>query len=206
MPDNNQEIEVKFYVTGLDAIRNRLRVLGAHLVQERILEKNIRFDLPDARLRSEGRVLRLRRDTEVRLTYKGASTNEQGVLSRTEIEFVVEDFEKAKQFLEALGYRKLLSYDKYREVHELDECHVMLDELPYGCFIEIEGQSVDTIKRTTAKLNLDWEAAVTKSYNALFEAVKQALHLNFQDLSYENFTGIRVTPDDLGVTPADVRV
>ncbi len=203
MSNSNQEIEAKFYVTGLDGIKVRLKEVEAQLVQPRLLETNIRFDLPDARLRSEGRVLRLRRDTEARLTYKGASTNQQGVLSRTEIEFVVEDFEKAKQFLEALGYRKLLSYDKYREVYEFDECHIMLDELPYGCFVEIEGQGVDSIKRATMKLNLDWEAAVTKSYHALFEAVKQALHLTFQDLSYENFAGIRVTPRDLGVMPAD---
>ena len=55
-----QEIEAKFYVTNLSRIESQLRDLDAQLVQPRILESNIRFDLPDARLRSERRVLRLR--------------------------------------------------------------------------------------------------------------------------------------------------
>ena len=204
MSDSNQEIEAKFYVTNLEGIKARLRALEAQLIQERILETNIRFDLPNARLRSEGRVLRLRHDTEARLTYKGTSNNDQGILSRTEIEFVVEDFEKARQFLEALGYQELLRYDKYREVFDLDGCHIMLDELPYGDFIEIEGENEEEIRNMTAKLNLRWEAAVTKSYSALFESVKSALNLTFQDLSYENFAGIKVTPGHLGVLPADL--
>ena len=206
MSNSNQEIEAKFYVTGLNGIKQRLHELEAHLIQERILETNIRFDLPDVRLRSEGRVLRLRRDTEAKLTYKGGSRNENGVLSRTEIEFTVGDFDKAKQFLEALGYQELLRYDKYREVYELDGCHIMLDELPYGYFVEIEGENVEIIQKAAARLSLKWDAAVTRSYNALFDSVKKALHLKFTDLSYENFEGIEVKPAHLGVTPADLDV
>jgi adenylate cyclase class IV len=83
MSDNGQEIEAKFYISDLDKITTRLNELEARLIQRRVLETNLRFDLPNGSLRSEGRVLRLRRDTEARFTYKGPSTNEQGVLSRT---------------------------------------------------------------------------------------------------------------------------
>ena len=204
MSNSNQEIEAKFYVTGLDRIKARLHELEARLIQERMLERNIRFDLPGGRLRSEGRVLRLRQDTQARLTYKGDGSNEQGVLSRTEIEFTVEDFAKAKQFLEALGYQEFMRYDKYREVYEFNECHVMLDELPYGLFVEVEGKGVDEIRETASRLGLGWEAAVTKSYQALFEAVKSALRLNIQDLSFENFHGVEVKPEHLGALPADM--
>ena len=100
-----QEIEAKFYVRDLKKIESRLQDLEARLIQPRVLETNTRFDLPDARLRSEGRVLRLRQDMEARLTYKGAGKSEQGIVNRTEIEFVVGDFEQAKLFLEALGYQ-----------------------------------------------------------------------------------------------------
>ena len=204
MSNSNQEIEAKFYVTGLDRIKARLHELEARLIQERMLERNIRFDLPGGRLRSEGRVLRLRQDTQARLTYKGGGSNEQGVLSRTEIEFTVEDFAKAKQFLEALGYQEFMRYDKYREVYEFNECHVMLDELPYGLFVEVEGKGVDEIRETASRLGLGWEAAVTKSYQALFEVVKSALRLNIQDLSFENFHGVEVKPEHLGALPADM--
>src|SRR4030095_9420092 len=123
--------------------------LGGGVIQPRVLKTNIRFDLFDdaqPQLRSEGRVLRLRQDTEARLTYKSGGVKEQGVASRTEIEFTVEDFEKAKSFLEALGYQKLLEYEKNRTIYELSGCHIMLDELPYGNFVEIEGENIEAIR------------------------------------------------------------
>jgi len=208
MSDKQQEIEAKFYVRDLDGIITRLHELEAHLIQRRVLETNLRFDLPDGSLRSEGRVLRLRRDTEARFTYKGPSTNEQGILSRTEIEFTVGDFEKAKEFMEALGYQKLLYYDKYRTTYELQtsegSVHVMLDELPYGNFVEIEGKSSETIRVTADQLNLNWDTAIGTSYTALFERARKTLRLVFRDLSFENFAGMEVNASDLGVRAADV--
>jgi adenylate cyclase, class 2 len=208
MSDSGQEIEAKFYVQDLDKLKMQLEGLGARLIQERVLETNIRFDSPDASLRAEGRVLRLRQDTDARLTYKSASKNEQGVLSRDEIEFVVEDFGKAKRFLEALGYQKLVYYEKYRTTYALQPLegflHVMLDELPYGNFVEIEGETVDAIRALASQLNLNWEAAVATSYNALFDRSRKALHLSVQDLSFADFKDIYVDAIHLGVRAADV--
>jgi adenylate cyclase class 2 len=217
-----QETEAKFYVRDLDRIKAELESLDAQRIQERVLETNIRFDLPGARLRAEGRVLRLRRDTEVRLTYKGASQNEQGVLSREEIEFIVEDFEKAKRFLEALGYQKLVYYEKYRTTYALQPSEgftqepklrrvepsegfvqVMLDELPYGNFVEIEGDSIDAIQHVADQLDLNWDTAIATSYHALFDRARATLSLPFQDLSFENFAGIPVNAGDLGVRIAE---
>lgn len=198
-----QETEAKFYVQDMERVKSQLEKLGAQLVQERVLETNTRFDLPGARLRTQGRVLRLRRDTDVRLTYKSAGTNEQGVLSREEIEFVVEDFEKAKRFLEALGYQKLLYYEKYRTTYEWNKTHIMLDELPYGSFVEIEGETVEAIRRITDQLNLNWATAIGTSYSALFDRVQRTLKLSFQDLSFANFENVKVQAGDLGIYAAD---
>jgi adenylate cyclase class 2 len=198
-----QETEAKFYVQDLERVKSQLEKLGSQLIQGRVLETNIRFDLPGARLRAEGRVLRLRRDTDVRLTYKSASTREQGVLSREEIEFVVEDFDKAKRFLEALGYQKLVYYEKYRTTYEWNKTHIMLDELPYGNFVEVEGETIEAIRLVTDQLNLNWTTAIGTSYNALFDRVQRALNLSFQDLSFANFEGINVQASDLGVYAAD---
>ena len=207
MSNNGQETEAKFYVLNLAEIEMHLQDLGARLIQAQVLEANVRFDLPDARLQSDRRVLRLRRDTEARLTYKSASTNEQGVLSRTEIEFFVEDFEKAKQFLEALDYQPIFYYEKYRTTYilQLSEgpVHVMLDELPYGNFVEIEGETIESIRQVSEALHLKWIAAIGTSYHALFKRVSQTLDLSFQDLSFEKFAGIQVSSADLGVQVAD---
>ncbi len=203
MSANGLETEVKFYVRNLDRVKSRLEELKARLIQGRILETNIRFDLPGAPLRAQGRVLRLRRDTSVKLTYKSASTNEQGVLSREEIEFDVGDFEKAKRFLEALGYQKLVYYEKYRTTYELNDSFVMLDELPYGNFVEIEAGTVDVIRTVAHKLHLKWETAIGTSYNALLDRARKHLSVAFEDLSFAEFRGIPVEAAHLEVRAAD---
>jgi adenylate cyclase class 2 len=203
MSARGQETEAKFYVHNLNRIKSRLDELGAHLTQERVFETNIRFDLPGFTLRAEGRVLRLRRDTDIRLTYKSASRNQDGVLSREEIEFTVEDFEKAKHFLEALGYQKLVYYEKYRTTYELKEALIMLDELPYGDFVEIEGETVESIRTIASQLGLHWDHAVATSYNALFDRARRNLNISLQDLSFSEFKNIKVKAADLGVHAAD---
>ena len=203
MSDRGQETEAKFYVLHLDEVMARLKQLQARLIQARVLETNLRFDLPDQSFRSSGRVLRLRRDTESKLTYKGVGKNKSGVLDRQEIEFVVGDFEKAKQFLESLGYRQTMFYEKYRATYEFQNTSVMVDELPYGNFVEIEGESVEQIQRVAAELQLVWKTAIENSYTGLFENVKKTLELPFQDISFENFAGIKVTSAHLQVQPAD---
>jgi adenylate cyclase class 2 len=220
-----QEIEAKFYVQDLKKIEARIRELDARLIQARVLETNIRFDLPDHRLRSEGRVLRLRHDTESHLTYKDSGKSEQGVINRTEIEFTVSDFEKAKLFLEALGYQEFFTYEKYRTTYVLEsasllansqqytlsgtravgvhDCHIMLDEMPYGNFVEIEGTDNESIHAVAKKLHLDLSASIPASYSALFDRLRRMLGLSFTDLTFSNFENIRVTPENLQVRPAD---
>jgi len=214
-----QEIEAKFYVQDLKKIESRIHELDARLIQPRVFEMNIRFDLPGGGLRSKGQVLRLRQDAEARLTYKNAGTKIDGIINRTEIEFTVDDFDKAKLFLEALGYQKMLEYDKYRTTYDLDSdrelsesrkqasgpqsCHIMLDELPFGNFIEIEGETLEAIHSVSDQLNLNWSTAVTRGYSDLFQSVRQILNLSFSDLTFTNFNGITVSPEDLQVQPAD---
>jgi len=112
-------------------------------------------------------------------------------------------FEKAKQFLEALGYRQTMFYEKYRTTYEFGDLSIMLDELPYGNFVEIEGENVEQIQDVAAKLHLDWSTAIDNSYTGLFENVKKVLELSFKDISFENFEGIKVTAEHLRVRPAD---
>ena len=203
MSQHGQEIEAKFHISNLDGIRARLQHLPARLIQARLLETNLRFDLPSGQLRAKGQVLRLRRDTESRLTFKGSGEEQSGVILREEIEFVVEDFEKAREFLAALGYREVIVYEKYRTTYGLGHALIMLDELPYGNFLEVEGESVEEVEAVAARLELHWNNVIRSSYTALFANVAQALHLEFRDITFENFEGIQVMPEDLQVLAAD---
>lgn len=204
MSGNGQEIEAKFYVLHLDQIMTRLQELEARMIQPRILEINLRFDLPDGTLRSKGHVLRLRHDTNSRLTYKGSGQNIDRILSREEIEFIVDDFEKARNFLHALGYQQIMYYEKYRTTYDLNDTLIMLDELPYGNFVEIEGTTAKQIQAVANILRLDLNAAIEKSYTALFEVVRRNQQLSFQEISFSNFEGIQVNVKDLEERPADV--
>ena len=199
---NEQEIEAKFYVNNLSKIEASLQELKAHLIQTRVHEKNLRFDTPDQSLRKEGRVLRVRQDDSVRMTYKGSSEKSEGILSRTEIEFVVEDFEKAKRFLESLGYKLVIFYEKYRSIYELDDTHIMLDELPYGNFVEIEGHDSTSIRAMAGKLHIKWEPVAT-SYSDLFERVRGARELDPSQLTFAAFGASKPSPEELGVITAD---
>ncbi len=200
---NGQETEAKFYVKDLSRIKTRLRELQAELIQPRVHETNLRFDTAGRDLRSSGRVLRLRRDNQARMTYKGPSDKTDGVMSREEIEFVVEDFERAKEFIEALGYEVMVFYEKFRATYQLEDAHIMLDELPYGEFVEIEGKDISSIKKIAASLRLGWDAAITKSYHALFESVAGARGLNKGQLSFDVFKGGKPSAGELGVIAAD---
>jgi adenylate cyclase class 2 len=199
----DQELEVKFYVRDLESIERRVVSLGACLSQPRIHEINLRFDTVEHDLTRSAQVLRLRQDRAAYMTYKGPGYEQDGVRVRQEIEFEVSDFSAARQLLQALGYRVAVIYEKFRTVYDLGEAHIALDELPYGNFVEIEGNDTHTIQYLNQQLGLEWAARVPASYTDLFSNLRGIMSLTFRDLIFENFEGLRISPDDLGVMVAD---
>jgi adenylate cyclase class 2 len=187
MNEDNIEIEAKYYVKDFEPIRKILRSLGAILTCARILERNWRFDTPDRRLTKHGEVLRIREDDRVRLTYKKSI---QGTLERLEIEIEVDDREKTQKFLEAIGYQDFFIYEKLRETFELDELEVVLDEVPYGRFIEIEGPSVESIRQLSNELHLQWDRRLASTYLAIFKRLKTEHNLPFRDATFEAFSQV----------------
>lgn len=204
MSEQNLEIEVKFYLNDPAGYEKRLRSIGANLTQPRTHELNYRFDTTDLSLTRAHRVLRLRQDQNVILTYKGPSQPGQPVSIRQEIEFEVSDFDSARSFLEALGYRISVQYEKYRTVYDLDGIEITLDEMPFGIFTELEGDDPHRIERTAASLSLFWSTRITDSYIMLFDHFRQARNLPLQNLTFEEFKGIVINAEDLGVKPADL--
>lgn len=200
-----QEREVKFYIRNLSALAERLSVTGADLTRERMLERNFRLDTPDHQLQAAGRVLRLRQDDRVRVTYKDGSHQDNGVVVRTEIEFTADNLEVTRKFFEVLGYPVSVIYEKYRQVYHLGAVEVVLDELPYGNFIEIEASSNTLIEGVVQMLGLKWETGIKTNYLGLFETLKGKMPLGFNDLTFANFESLTITAEDLGVQPADTK-
>lgn len=191
MSENLREQEVKIYMPDLESLRQKLNSIGASISAERVYERNVRYDDDNTRLTNSDMLLRLREDSRVRLTYKSPSVIERGISTRDEFEVEVSDFETMQRILDQLGYKPYMVYEKYRTTYQLNEVEIVLDELPYGNFIEIEGIPSE-IETALTLLDLASAERIIHSYARLFEFVKHHLELNFQDLTFENFEKVAV--------------
>jgi len=188
---NYTETEIKLYVPDLEGVRERLESAGAELIVPRVFERNVRYEDAGKTLTPRGIVVRLREDTHARLTYKEDKSVEEGIATRFEAEVEVSDFGVMETILGKLGYMPFLSYEKYRSKYALDGAEVVLDEMPYGNFVEIEGTR-EGIEQLIEKLGLGDAPRLEASYVELFERVKQKLGLTFTDLTFAHFEGVSV--------------
>ena len=189
------ETEIKLYAPDLATVQHRLDAAGAVLTAPRVYERNVRYDNRERTLTPHGMVVRLREDTRVRLTYKDDGTVENGVVSRFEAEVEVSDFAAMETILGKLGYTPYLTYEKYRTTYELHGAEIVLDEMPYGNFVEIEGD-IEAIEQVMIVLELGSAKRYDGSYSTLFDRVRKKRGLRFTDLTFANFHGVTVTAED----------
>ncbi len=190
-----EEIEAKFPLPNLEALRRLLVQLGGKSTRKRTFERNLRFDTHDGRLRANKEILRLRHDLETVLTYK---KQVESFEERREIEVRTQEPEEARALLEALGFEVVFIYEKYRQVHVLHGGEVMLDELPFGNFVEVEAPDLEQVRHTCERLELEWGRRLRANYLMLFEAVARDLDLGFRDATFSNFAAVpRIAPEDL---------
>lgn len=192
MANDNIETELKLYVPDLEPVARRIEAAGGVLTAPRVYERNIRYDDSAGWLAAAGTVLRLRQDTRARLTYKDGSTlNADFGTSRFEAEVEVSDFATMETILDKLGFHAVLTYEKYRTTYELAGAEIVLDEMPYGNFVEIEGEEA-VIGAVIELLGLQNARHMIASYTTLFRFVRRNLGLHFGDLTFANFQGITV--------------
>ena len=82
-------------------------------------------------------------------------------------------------------------YEKYRETFTLDGVEVVLDEMPFGEFLELEGEET-AIRAVAARLGLDWQQRILDNYLMIMGRVKAAYALAFDDLTFDNFRDLPV--------------
>lgn len=188
----HEEIEVKFLLENLAAIRQRLVILGATLKTPRTYEENLLFDTPDGQLTHQGRVLRLRRDQGNRMTYKEPPAHQDPDFKvRHEYEVEVSDFAEAHAILEKLGFAPTLRYEKYRETFIYQGAEIVLDEVPFGTFMEIEAPR-EVIRSIATALGLDFEARLVAGYTDIFDAVRATYNLTVTDMTFEAFRSLAI--------------
>ena len=173
----NHEIEVKFAVTGHQAVSDALRREGGTYMGS--FEQTDQFyDTPQGRLRDGGCGLRIRRsrrldgvggeiDTRPQVTFKGPRRTDLRAKVRPEYQTHVDDAQALEKVFEACGLVETVVVRKRRTSYRLGGCMVELDELAdIGCFVEVEGPDEPTVFKVARRLGLAGEP-VSESYLAM---------------------------------------
>ncbi|MBA7707288.1 hypothetical protein ES703_116158 [subsurface metagenome] len=184
------EIEAKLKVDSLQEIARKLAELGAEFLEEQ-LQTDYYFDDVNTTLTKGDRCLRLRRQMVGRsekflLTYKGAKEKNE-FKKRREIEIEVGDDDSAEKLLSALGYEKVLVFEKKRRIWRLGDCEVSLDELPLlGDFVEIEGPDEEGIADVQRNLGLANLPHIGESYAFLMDEKLRQLGKEEREVFFES--------------------
>ena len=167
-----QEIEVKFPLTDRDALTRRLGEIGAHRLYPETFEDNIVLDRR-GELRTKGALLRVRKFGKYAIaTYKGPMSMEGGIKKREEVQTGVESFELAIELLDALGFKPVFRYQKFREVWRVKDVEIVLDRTPIGEYFEIEGP-IDVIRSVASDLGMNMDQAIRQTYADLYRQARR---------------------------------
>ncbi|MGH7782350.1 MAG: class IV adenylate cyclase [Candidatus Binatia bacterium] len=129
----------------------KLESVGAVFAFERFEENYLHRG---GALDERGAILRLRKIAGVcYFTYKEKLRNDSDVKHKIEFETIVSDVEATESIIEMLGYHLSVVYEKHRKAWHLGNAEVVLDELPFGLYMEIEG-SVEDIEKAEKLLDV----------------------------------------------------
>lgn len=158
--NNNREIEVRFLEIDTQELLKKLRDLGAIDYGEDFLREIVFYDKDMKWQYEEKKYVRTRSTKDgAFLTFKH---NEEDTATGTkEIEFKIDNLEKAKQFLEEIGLIAFREQEKKRHKFKLGEVIVDIDSWPsIPTYVELEGPSESALQEAAKKLNLDWSKTV----------------------------------------------
>ena len=137
------EIEKKYRLTKKqrEEVLLRLPAIGA---RRKLTEFEVNTLYTGESLDLGRTVLRLRRiGKRGILTYKERFPTRSDIKHQREDETRVDDPDAMELILEALGFTAGLIYEKHRETWTLGKTEIVIDELPFGLFMEIEGAEQD---------------------------------------------------------------
>ncbi|HEY0011016.1 MAG TPA: class IV adenylate cyclase [Candidatus Paceibacterota bacterium] len=162
------EIEVRFLEIDTDALKARLREVGAEDHNESLLEEVIVYDEKLEWIK-ERRFMRLRtKGGTTVLTYK--EHPEEPSAEALEIEFTVGSGEDALALLGKLGFVGYRRQQKRRHSFTYKGVVIDIDTWPkIPPYVELEGESLDSIKAVAQDLSLSWDDVVYDSAREVIE-------------------------------------
>jgi len=162
----NTEFEATFLDVNKDEIRKKLKREGAKMVKPEFLQKRIVFNLPG---RSEASSWLRVRDEKDRITMSFKQIDGNKIENQKEIELTINDFEKGVKILEAIGCQKKSYQETKREIWNLDDVEICIDEWPFlEPFVEVEGKSEKEVKAVSKKIGFDYTKALFCSAGLIY--------------------------------------
>jgi adenylate cyclase, class 2 len=180
------EYEATFLNIDKDKIRNKLKDVGAELVRPEFLQKRFNFIPPKilskyswVRVRDEG--------DKITMSYKAIKGDK--IEDQKEIDLIVNDFNKAIDFLEIIGCKRKSYQETKREIWNLDNVEICIDEWPFlEPFIEIEGKSEKEVKAVSEKLGFDyseaWFCAVGLIYSKKYNIPPEVINNEIKEITF----------------------
>ena len=160
------EIEKKYRLTQDErrAIEKRLRGLG-YKPKKLEFEENTIYR--GGNLEFGRRAMRIRRvNGDAILTFKERIPTKSAIKHQQENETRISDAEATHEILLALGFAPALIYEKRRTRWDVGKAKLVIDELPFGLFMEIEASERD-IKRVEKLIDGAKLPAVNETYPSL---------------------------------------
>jgi len=153
------EYEATFTDINKDEIRGRLKEAGAILVKPEFLQQRLNFELPSGH-EIKGGWLRVRQEDD-KTTMSLKIIDGDKIEGQKEICLYINNFSEGIKFLESIGCREKAYQENRRELWNLDQVEIAIDEWPYlEPYIEIEGPSEVEVKAVSAKLGFDYQKAI----------------------------------------------
>jgi adenylate cyclase class 2 len=192
-----QEIEIKLPVLDVPALKNRLKQLHTRKVIPRTFESNTLYDSSGKALARRGQLIRIRieqpapKGKQARpiqnpiaiLTFKGpvqklkdskkvTKSPHNRFKIREELEVTLGGADQMIGILQALGFRPVFRYEKFRTTYALPgirNVKIEFDETPVGEFLELEG-NMGSIDRASRLLGYTQSDYMTRTYGELYIA------------------------------------
>ena len=167
------ERELKFAASDLGLVRDRLKDIGAIFI-DKYFEQNIVFDRPDKSLKERRILLRLRKIKNrnilcLKCPHNGQRSSQIKILDEYETE--ISNRENFIAILNKLGFDISFQYEKIREKWRFEDLIICLDILPFGEYVEIEGDG--DLFGFAQKLGLREKDATSKNYHELNSEIRK---------------------------------
>lgn len=161
------EYEIRILDVNKEELIKKLEKLGA-IKNGKFNQKRYVYDLKPV---EKGKWIRLRTNgINTTLTYKDIVSNT--IDGTKEVEFKVEDFDKANEFLEKIGFKSRSYQENERIQYILNDVEIDIDSWPMiPTYMEIEGKSEEEVLNMKKILDIDENKVTTLNCDDIYKQI-----------------------------------